>query len=295
MKLGRGVSAAWAMVALGGALAAHASPNVSVEAVQAPAWVLRGEQRLPLVPGQELKSHDRLVTGPEARVLLRLAEGSAVKLGENATLKVDALGRREGNVYTAAFDVISGAFRFTTGIFSKVHNKRAVNVRVATITAGIRGTDLWGSSDAERDLICLLEGRITVTHPDAAPVLMDEPLSFYVAPKGEAPGPVASVDPAQVAKWAQETETLAGQGVARRGGGWKVQFATMGDEAGALAMYDRARAAGYPVRIKPVADGAGGYRYDLRVPNLATRADAEALAARLRPDVGVEATKPVRF
>ena len=33
------------------------------------------------------------------------------------------------------------------------------------MTAGIRGTDLWGSSDAERDLVCLVEGRITVTHP----------------------------------------------------------------------------------------------------------------------------------
>lgn len=292
MKLDRGVLVA---MALGGALAVQASPNVSVEAVQAPAWVVRGEQRLPLVPGQELKNHDRLETGGDARVLLRLAEGSAVKLGENATLKVDALGRREGNVFTAAFDVVSGAFRFTTGIFSKAHNKRAVNVRVATITAGIRGTDLWGSSDAERDLICLLEGRITVTHPEAEPVLMDEPFSFYVAPMGLAPKPVSAADPAQVAQWAEETEARTGHGVARRNGAWKVQFATADDEATALAMYDRGRAAGYPVRIKPVADGAGGYRYDLRVPNLATKADAEALATRLRPDIGVESTKSVRF
>src|SRR5664279_4939853 len=75
------------------------------------------------------------------------------------------------------------------GIFSTLRQQRAINVRIATITAGIRGTDLWGSSDAERDLICLLEGRITVFHPLDQGREMSEALSFYVAPKGAAPDP----------------------------------------------------------------------------------------------------------
>ena len=186
------------MLATGKGMAAGAS--VQVDVVQSPAWVERGEQRLPLVAGQLLKDRDRVVTGSEARVLLRLSEGSAVKLGENASLRMDALGEREGGVFTAAFDVARGAFRFTTGIFNRVQSRRAVNVRIATVTAGIRGTDLWGSSDAERDLICLIEGRITVTHPEVEPVLMDEPLSFYVAPKGQAAKPGSAVD---AARWAR--------------------------------------------------------------------------------------------
>lgn len=267
---------------------AAAGASVMVEAVQSPAWVERGEQRLPLLPGQELRNRDRIVTGADARVLLRLSEGSAVKLGENASLRMDALGVREGSVFTAALDVARGAFRYTTGVFNRFQSKRAVNVRIATVTAGIRGTDLWGSSDAERDLICLIEGRITVTHPQAEPVAMSEPLSFYVAPKGAAPQPVASVDPAQLAIWAAQTE-LRPEGVTfRKGGRWVLQVGVEDSESGALALYDRVRAAGYPVRIRPQAVGDGTYRYALQVPQITSAAGAEALAVKLRLELGLE-------
>ena len=280
------------VLAMGKATAATGA-GVQVEAVQSPAWVERDEQRLPLLPGQELKNRDRVVTGPEARVLLRLSEGSAVKLGENASLRVDALGVREGGVFTAALDVARGAFRFTTGVFTRFQNKRAVNVRIATVTAGIRGTDLWGSSDAERDLVCLIEGRITVTHPEAEPVAMSEPLSFYVAPKGQAPQPVASVDPAQLAVWATQTELRSEGATFRRNGRWAVQVGVEDSEAGALALYDRIRAAGYPARIRPQAAGGGAYRYALQVPQLTSRAGAEALAVRLRLDLGLETLRVI--
>lgn len=281
--------------ALGGlSLGVRAAPTVTVDAVQAPAWVERGEQRLPLLAGQLLHNRDRVVTGPQARVLLRLSEGSAVKLGENASLRMDALGQREGGVFTAAFDVARGAFRFTTGLFNRFQNRRAVNVRIATVTAGIRGTDLWGSADAERDLVCLIEGRITVTHPEAEPVQMSEPLSFYVAPKGQAPKPVAAVDPDQLAKWALETELQSQAPTFRQHGRWKVSLGTLGSEDEALALYDRVRAAGYPVRIRPQAARDGGYRYVLLVPQLATRADAEALAVRLRLELGLASPRALR-
>lgn len=258
---------------------------VQVEAVQAPAWVERGEQRLPLVAGQQLKNRDRIVTGAAARVLLRLSEGSAVKLGENASLRMDALGERERGVFSAAFDVGRGAFRFTTGIFNRFQSKRAVNVRIATVTAGIRGTDLWGSADSERDLVCLIEGRITVMHPQAEPVLMSEPLSFYVAPWGQAPQPVAKVDPDQLAQWAQETEMQPGAATFRKNGRWKVYLGVVGSEAEALAFYDQVRAAGYPVRIYPEALGDGTYQYSLMVPQILTQEGAEALAVRLRQEM----------
>lgn len=268
-----------------------AAPHAVVEAVQAPAWVVRGDSRQPLVPGQELKSRDRVQTGSDARVLLRLAEGSAVKLGENATLKLDGLGRREGRVFTAALDVLTGAFRFTSGVFGQDTGRRAVNVRVATITAGIRGTDLWGSSDAERDLICLIEGAITVTHPLGEPVRLDEALSFYAAPKGSAPQPVATVDPEQLKRWAEQTELRDGAGVARRGARWKARLATVDSESDALELYDRVRAAGYPARILPQADGAGGYRYEVRLTQMASPDEARAAAARVAFDLQLPEAK----
>lgn len=69
-------------------------------------------------------------------------------------------------------------------------------------------------------------------------------------------------------------------GYARRGGQWKVELATLDGEEEALALYDRARAAGYAVRIKPRAT-EGGYRYAVRVMQLPSRAEAVILAERL--------------
>lgn len=274
--------------------AAAASPYAVVDSLQMPAWVERNGRRMPLEPGTELHNRDRVLTGAEARVLIRLSEGSAVKLGENAQLDLNALGRRPGNVFTAALDVAKGAFRFTTGLFTAPRQSRAVNVRIATITAGIRGTDLWGSSDAERDLVCLLEGRITVVHELDEAREMGEPMSFYVAPKGQAPKPIERVDALQVSLWAAQTEIADGAGRVRRGGGWSVDLARVGSQSEALALYDRARAAGYAVRIKPQSAGEGAWAYVVRVAQLASRADAEALAVRAGRDLGLAGAAATR-
>lgn len=276
------------------ALAAERAYAV-VDSVQMPVWIERGGQRVPLAPGKVLHNRDRIITGQEARVVIQLAEGSAVKLGEHAQLELNALGRRDKQVFTAALDVAKGAFRFTTGLFAKTLPHRAVNVRIATITAGIRGTDLWGRADAERDLVCLLEGRITVLHPQDEAREMSEPLSFYVAPKGGAPKPIDKVDPIQLVTWAAQTEIQPGGGHARRDGRWKVELATVDSETAALELYDRARAAGYATRIKPVAAEGGGYRYALRVTQLASNTEAEALAQRLARELELTAPVVTRF
>ncbi|MEI7614447.1 MAG: FecR domain-containing protein [Betaproteobacteria bacterium] len=266
----------------------------TVESVQMPAWFVRNGQRQPLAPGKVLQNRDRVITGDDARVLIRLAEGSAVKLGENAQLDLNALGRRENRIFTAALDVAKGAFRFTTGIFSRLHQHRAVNVRIATITAGIRGTDLWGSSDEERDLVCLLEGRISVFHPFAEGLEMSEPMSFYAARKGAAPQAVDKVDAEQMAKWAAETEVQQGSGYANRNGKWKLELATVEGEVAALDLYDRARAAGYEVRIKPRATEAG-YSYGIRVTQLPSKAEAEILGAKLIGVLGLDSPLVTRY
>ena len=293
-KLFRRCLLAACLLASAVSMAAEAAAYAVVDQVQMPAWLERNGVRQPLAPGKILQNRDRVITGGEARAVIQLAEGSAVKLGENAQLDLNALGQREKRVFTAALDVAQGAFRFTTGIFSKTKHHRAVNVRIATITAGIRGTDLWGSSDAERDLVCLLEGRISIFHPLDEARELSEPLSFYVVPKGGAPKPVDKVAPDQLATWAAQTEVQSGSGYARRGGKWKVDLATADSEAEALALYDRARAAGYSVRIRPHAV-EGGYRYTLRVMQLPSKAEAEALAIKLAGKLELAAPKVTRY
>lgn len=283
----------WLAALLAVAASASAAPYAVVDAVQAPAWVERAGQRLPMAPGMELKNGDRLITGAGARALVQLDDGSAVKLGEQALVSVNALGRREGKVFTAAIDAAAGAFRLTTDLFRKVSDQRAINVRAGTVTAGIRGTDVWGRSDAERDFICLLEGRIVVSHPQGEAAELSEPLQYYGAPKGQAPGPVASVDRAQAASWALQTELQAGIGTVRRGGRWSVSLATLDSEAEALDLYDRARDAGFAAKIRPQRRDDGRYRYELRVAQVENEAEARLLAGRLGRELNLAAPRVI--
>ena len=268
------------------ASATAAASTLTVEGVVSPAWVERGGARMPLAVGMQLSDRDRVVTGGGSRALLRMAEGSAVKLGENASLVVSDIADRASagaaRLVTASLDVVRGAFRFTTGVFGSSAAGRDVKIRISTVTAGIRGTDLWGRSDERRDLVCLIEGAISVSHAQTGEFTMADPLSFFVAPRNEKPLPVAAVDPKQLNEWAAETEIQAGAGGARRGGRHFVTASVSVDQKSALAAYHALRAAGYPAVVRPVKSDDGTLSYPVRVPNLGTPQDAAVTAAKLK-------------
>lgn len=280
------------LLTLGCLPTAWAAPYAVIDSVQTPVWVERNGQRQPATPGMELRNRDRLVTGIDARTYVKLNDGSTVKVGENAQVDFNALDKRRDGVFTAALDVAKGAFRLTTDALHKLRGQRAINVRVGTITAGIRGTDIWGRSDATYDFICLLEGRIVVSHPQAAPSELSEAMQYYGADKGEAPGPIGMIDQEKLVVWAASTDLKPGTGTLNRGH-WAVKFASIPEEEAALALYDRITGAGYPVRIRPVRDGEA-YRYELLAGPLANQSDAELLATRLAEEFELEAPKAVR-
>jgi len=207
---------------LGAALLAAAglaaAEPARVEAVQYPAWLERGGNAVPLTPGTRLEPSDKLRTGANARVQLRMGEGSTVKLGENAQFVIEKMDDR--SVFRAALSVITGAFRFTTDALRK-SQRRDIAIKVKNVTAGIRGTDLWGKSTGERDLVCLLEGKISVGSEGHPTVTLDQPLDFYQKPREGEPA-VARVDAKQVEIWSQETEISRDGPAARMGGQWSV-------------------------------------------------------------------------
>ncbi|MBI4807470.1 MAG: FecR domain-containing protein [Nitrosomonadales bacterium] len=265
---------------------AQAEPDALVQAVQMPAWLQRDAKTTPLRVGAALRNGDKLITGANARIYVKTADGSTVKLGENATLALDGLSqtREEQSLFNAVLDVAKGAFRFTTSGLAKL-KARDVTVKVAGATIGIRGTDVWGKDGSEQGVVCLIEGKIDVTGIDNKQFVMDQPLSFYKMPKGAAPLPVGPVDAEQLKKWAVETEIA--QPAMHLGGKWKVDLLTSTDERAALAAYDQWRTAGYDVRLKPVAR-EGGWIYTVRIPGLSDRAEAEKLAALLKGMLGAE-------
>jgi hypothetical protein len=258
--------------------ALHAAPAAVVEAVQFPAWLDRGGHSVPLTPGTVLRAEDRLRTGENARVQVKLAEGSTVKLGEKARFEIVRI--EEKGVFKAALNVLTGAFRFTTDALKK-KRQRDVSVQVKNVTVGIRGTDLWGKSNDERDLVCLLEGKISVGAAGHPQVTLDQPLDFYQKPRDGDPK-VAKVDPKQIEEWAKETEIAKDGAAARAGGGYRVVAAKFARRDEALTLNRELRAAGYPAEVVTAEQG-----FAVQVSGLAGEGEARALASGISNVKGV--------
>jgi len=268
---------------------AWALPPAQVEAVQMPAWIERDGRIQPLAVAMEVRNGDRIRTGGDARVYLKLAEGSTVKLGADAQLTLFSRSLKPQSQFKGALDVLTGAFRFTTAVLGRVKS-REVMIRVGTATAGIRGTDVWGRANPKEDLVCLIEGQIEIKHAAMAePLAMTVPMSVFVAPRGAAPQPVAAVDPVLFRGWARETEIEAGDGAARPDGKRRLLLGSHDSEAAALAQYDQARSAGFAARVMPHAAAAGGWSYDVELTGFRDGTDAARAAVRLKTATGIAA------
>jgi hypothetical protein len=258
--------------------------DAEVEALQMPAWLTRGGKRVPLELGAQLKNGDTITTGEGSRVLLRMAEGSTVKLGENARFDLNdmAQGReRNQNTFKANLGVRQGAFRFTTAPEDKIRAKREIDVQFVTVTASIVGTDIWGKSGIERELVALVDGEVTVKRKGEPAVTMNEAKSVYIAPTDAPSRPVSSITLAQLNAFAQETEMQAGGGGAGRAGNWKVYAARTPSQEEAVAVYEQLRDAGFAAAVQQAFSG-GKQIYQVRIAGLLSEADGVAVAAKLR-------------
>jgi hypothetical protein len=259
-----------------------------IDSVQMPAWVERAGRRSPLVPGMELRAGDQVYTGAGSKLLIKLSEGSVVKLGENGTLRFAEINRTQ-ELFKAALGVLQGAFRFTTELVGTKRN-RQIDIKVAQVTAGIRGTDLWGRGRKDNEVVCLIEGSIEVGAEGESPVKLDQPLQFYRRTEGKTQ-PVGLIDTKQLGEWAKETEIDEGKGVARAGGRFSVLLATADDQAGALALYDQLRDAGYPAEILPRRAADQKVFYIVRIRQLPSRAEAQAVSNQLKGKFGITEPK----
>jgi len=281
------VGAAFTAIALGAGGAAaqsgakpRAAPPATVESLQLSASVERGRQIAPLTPGFELKEGDRVNTAARSRLILKLADGSTMALGERGSLFFDRAQLREDGIFDAALFVAEGAFRFTTGALGKLAGKREVSIAVNNVTAGIRGTDLWGKSTKESDIVCVIQGSVEVTPPGEKPFTLDQPLSFY-ALEGNLSKPVASVPLDKFKEWAAETEEEPGQGVVSRRGKWKVSVPSLKKSGEALDAYNALRKAGYAAEIVPAKAGEARV-YSVRLSSFESEKDAKSAVEALK-------------
>jgi hypothetical protein len=245
-----------------------ASATMSVNSLNYPVWVERGSENLPLAPGDRLLDGDVVHTGAAGRVWLEVEDGSVIKLGQDTRFTIDRAGFREADnatVFEAAFNVLKGAFRFTSRFFTTQQPARhEVDFKVGAITAGIRGTDVWGRSAVQEDFVALLEGRIEVASAGQDPVVMDRAMTLYRKANGKPADPVTVVDAAIVEGLASETELDASAGIARTGGIYSLVLQSYSVPGLAEKALKRFRDAGYAVQARVVeVDGISFTRVQL--------------------------------
>jgi len=259
-----------------------------VVAVQPPAWLLHTGMRGALRPGAALVAGDLLETGADGRVRFEAAEGSTVKLGEQAKLELPELRvvpapQQPGGLYQATLHVLKGAFRFTTGLLDKVRG-RDITLQVGdAITSGIRGTDVWIKADDQQDLLCLVEGRVEIG--GATPLLMDQPRTFYVVLRGQPPQKVVPVPDGKFDQWFPQTELKPGEPALYADGGWAVALVSYAGRAAAEAQAQQLSERGFPAEVRP-GTRRGRTRYRVAIPGLRSADEARAFLMLLKSRYG---------
>lgn len=174
-----------------------------VEAVQNQVALQRQASQFPLAVGTEIFNDDIITTGAQARAVIRLPDQSVVKIGAQARIHFDRLTTQSGEktVLSGVLRVLKGVFRFATGDSSAYDVKVQVSDAMAI---GIRGTDIFAKAAADKDLVCLIAGKITVQAGDMQ-VTLTQPRDFFVVPKHQPPLPVTQVTPETFKKWLEST------------------------------------------------------------------------------------------
>lgn len=249
-----------------------------VEALQMPAWLERNGKVIAVSPGIKLQQGDFISTGKNARLFMRMEEGSLIKLGENAKLVFNTLlpAEEEQGYFEAALKVVQGAFRFTTSSLGK-YKKRNINIQIGAIAADVIGTDMWGSSRSNTDILCLIEGTITAQRAGEPEFDMQDPLSFYLVPKNKQAQAVTPVTEEQLLIWSNETELQSGLGILSTNGQWGVNLISSRSRTSVESIGKLLAQDGFASKIKTaVVKGNNWYR--LTVNGFNSKKDALAFA-----------------
>ena len=185
-------------------LLAIAIPAAVVDTVQAKAAFQREGRQQPLAQGIELYAGDIITTGAKARVVIRLADRSLIRIGAHAHVKFEQLNSPVSNseILTAVFNVLKGVFRFT----GSHNNPLDVKIRVGnSISAGIRGTDVYTDSQADKDLVCLISGKVSV-QAGKVKTMLTQPREGFIVPKNGTPLPISQISEEKFQQWLKNSE-----------------------------------------------------------------------------------------
>ncbi len=158
--------------------------------------------------GKAVYSHDKIVTGPDAKLQVLLLDQTSFTMGPNSEMELDEfVFDPNTNAGKVAAKITKGAFRFVTGKVAR-RDPAAMQVTTPVGTIGIRGTMTGGTVDSKEGTFVLLgpgpnnnadekAGGITVKN-DQGKTEVDQDGYAVNVKAGEKPGAPFKMDQAQI-------------------------------------------------------------------------------------------------
>lgn len=160
------------LLSIGAAQAAQETVGGEIVMLRGAATVTQSGQTVRLYRGASVLVGDQLRTGKNARLKLRMVDGTEITLGENTEFFVRQYDVTE-NSGKGFLELTKGFFRAITGKITKLP-ENSFRVKTPLAIVGVRGTDFWGEQQPNKLRIAMLGGTaITVTN-DAGSVEITE-------------------------------------------------------------------------------------------------------------------------
>jgi len=139
-----------------------------------------------LAPKSEVLAGDLLITAKDSYAQVKMNDGAQMTLRPNSNLRIEAFqfSQDAPQADNAIFRLLKGGFRTVTGLIGKRGNTDAYQVRTATATIGIRGTDFSSRLCATKDCRDDEEAKAT-TREVKPPVIQSQVVGRVMLVQGE--------------------------------------------------------------------------------------------------------------
>jgi hypothetical protein len=158
----------------------HNAYGLQVSFVVGEAFVERNGKQLTATVGMNVDTGDTIITKKASIVELLFLDGSAVKIFENAKVKIARVQEKEENI-----SVVNGVVKAKIAKLQKAESKK---IYTPTTVCAIRGTEFFVAvSDSSNSRINMEEGSLELINPYGALTIQgDEQANAEIAKKAEA-------------------------------------------------------------------------------------------------------------
>jgi len=201
MKTIQAAAAAILLFASGLALGAEAAAAGEVLLLRGAVTATQDGKTLRLYRGATIIVGDRLRTGKNGRLKLRMIDGTEITLGENSEFIVRAYElNAAAGIGRSALELTRGFFRAVTGKITKLRDN-TFEVKTPLAIIGVRGTDFWGEQQPNRFRVAMLSGTaITVRNDYGSVEITEAGLGTEITAPGQAPRVPFRWSPEEISK-----------------------------------------------------------------------------------------------